>query len=483
MHRRRNNTVKGELMALKSSIANIMRGEGLLLLIACQLLAAAAFTPEASAGAFDQLRSMTGGGSGYIPAPSNPECVSGCGDSGSNGDGDSGYRGPSLFDRINEWQEQRAQEKQQEAQKLQQKLRQEQQQQKQEAFSLNEQGNRAFERNDWSKAVDLYRSAVSKSPNDKIIQENLRRAEREKQRVEELRKEQSAYRKRMGQLVAVLPASKPLSKPLQAQRAVVPHPGFTPQQWQEYLAVQETVAVLYARLNKDGVLSDADSAAFYSALRRRNELWAAATDEPRSDEDRDRLRLALPRVVNKALLNSVMGMFQQEGGADAQAAPANASSDRRLPSAASPKPPQKDAISTALAADFFADKITKIVESETGEAIEEARGETFKNRYERLLSLGRIAVKAQEGVASAAGAETADLLISKMPEPMAVRAEFAVEGGRMYSKVAYQALNRFMTDAMNATGASFDAEAFWKRFNDELSESRKGVKAWIQFGE
>ncbi|WP_306536763.1 hypothetical protein [Geobacter sp.] len=465
-------------MTKDTRFTKALRGSGLLLLAACQLCAAAAFVPEASAGAFDQLRSMTGGGSVYIPPPSNPECVSGCGDSGSYNDGgNDGYeRGPSLVDRISQWQEQREQERQQ-------KLQQEERQNKQEAFTLNEQGNRAFEKSDWATAVDLYRNAVSKSPNDKVIQENLRRAEREKQRLEELRKEQSEYRKRMGQLVAVMPAAKPLSKTVQAPRAVVPYPGFTPQQWQEYLAAQDTVAVLYARLNKDGTLTDADAATFYSALRRRNELWATATEQPRSDEERDKLRLSLPRVVNKALLNSVMQMVQKDGTSDTPAAQAIKSPDRRLSSAANPKSPPSDPVTTAFVADFFADKITGIVESETGEAIEKARGETYKTRFERLLSLGRIAVKAQEGGVSAAGAETADLIISKMPEPMADRAEFAVEGGRMYSKVAYQALNRFMVDAAAATGASFDAEAFWKRFNEDLSASRKGVKAWVQFGE
>jgi len=188
-------------------------------------------------------------------------------------------------------------------------------------------------------------------------------------------------------------------------------------------------------------------------------------------------------VVNKALLNSVMQMFQQGGTPDASSAPAGTSPDRRLAAAADPKLQPKDAITTALVAEFSADKATMLIESATGDAIEAAHGEKFKGRYENMLSVGRIAVKALGGGAGAAGAETANLLISKMPEPMAARAEFAVEGGRMYSKVAYQVLNRFMVDAMNATGAGFDAEAFWKRFNDELSESRKGVKAWVQFGE
>jgi hypothetical protein len=469
-------------MLLKSSIADNLRWQGLSLLLACQLCAVAAFAPEASAGAFDQLRSMTGGGSVYIPPVSGPECVSGCGGSDSQGGGDrddyEGRRG--IWGMIDRWQEQREEAQRQNAQKQQQEER----QKKQEAFSLNEQGNRAFEKSDWTAAVDLYRSAVRKSPNDKVIQENLRRAEREKQRLEELRKEQSEYRKRMGQLVTVMPVAKPLSKAVKAPRPAVPHPGFSAEQWREYLAAQDTVALLYARLNKDGVLSDADSTTFYSALRRRNELWAAATEQPRSDEERGQLRLALPRVVSKTLLNSVMQMFQQGSGSGAPVPPDGKSTDRRLTSAGDSKLQPKDAITTAFVAEFSADKTTKIIESETGDAVAAAHGEKFKDRYEKMLAVGRIAVKALEGGAPAAGAETADLLISKMPEPtMSARAEFAVEGGRMYSKVACRALNRFMTDAAAATGTDFDAEGFWKRFNDELSESRKGVKTWVQFGE
>ncbi|MBT1075621.1 hypothetical protein [Geobacter grbiciae] len=459
-------------MTMDTRFTKGLRGQGLLLLVACQLCAAAAFTTEASAGAFDQLRSMTGGGSVYIPPVSGPECVSGCGGSGGDDGGNSGYeRGPSLFERINHWQEQREQARQQE-----------ERQRKQEAFNLNEQGNRAYEKSDWAKAVELYKSAVGKSPNDKVIQENLRRAEQELKRQEELRKERSEYRQRMGKLVTLMPAAKPLSKTVQAPRPVVPLPGFSPEQWQEYLTAQDKVAELYAKLNRDGVLSDADAEVFYAALRRRNELWAMATEQPRTDEERDNLRLPLPSVVSKTLLNAVMRTFQQDSSA-ANSAQAIKSPDRRLASAADPKSQPGDPITTAFAADFFTDKITKIIESETGDAIEEARGEKFKGYYEKMLAVGRIAVKAGEGGAPAAGAETADLIISKIPEPVGPHAEFAVEGGRMYSKVAYQALNRFMVDATAATGTSFDAEGFWKRFNDELSASRKGVKAWIQFGE
>ncbi len=459
---------------MKEAQARIGRKAGLpmrlVLISVCFVIAAC--RPEVFAGAFDQLQSMAGGGSVYVPPVGDPVCVSGCDSYSGDEEESSGNANPppNLFDRISRWQQQRTE-----------KRRQEEQKKKQDAFSINEQGNRAFEKRDWDASISLYKQALSKSPADKVIQENLRRAEQEKKRTDELQKERSEYRKKMGALVAVLPAAKPLSKTAATPRPVVPLPGFSPEQWMEYLAAHETVAVLYARLHKDGKLSDADAEAFYQALRKRNELWALSTEKPLADEERDKLLIPLPRVVNKALLDSVLNMFQPDGAAASSAAPKAAAMDRRLELDAKSK--TSDPISTAFAADYFADKITDVLESETGDAVEAAHGEAMKNRYERMLAVGRIAVSgAREGV-PAAGAETADLIISMIPKPTGAHAEFAVEGGRMYSKVAYQALNRFMVDAMNATGTAFDTEAFWKNFNDDLTASQKGVKAWIQFGE
>lgn len=452
-------------MARKLILAKVLRGQMLTLLIACQFCAATC-TTEVFAGAFDQLRSMSGGGAVYIPPVNGPSCVGRCEGSGGDDRQNSGYGGPSLFDRINQWQEQQTREH------------------KQEAFNLNEQGNRAFEKRDWEASIDLYKQALDKSPDDKVIRENLRRAEQERQSQKELSRERSEYRRRMEKLLAVMPTAKPLSQAARATRpAVVPLPGFSTEQWKEYLAAQETVAVLYARLNQNGALSDADAATFYQALHRRNELWARAAEQPRSDEERDNLRLPLPRVVSKSLLNSVMRMIQQESRPDTPSVSASESPDRRLASAADSKFLPADPITTAFVADFFAGKGTVVIESETGDAIKEARGKKFAARYEKMLAVGSIAVEALKGGTPAAGAETADLIVAKIPKPLGPHAEFAVEGGRMYSKVAYQSLNRFMVDAMNATGSSFDSEAFWKRFNDELTTSQKGVKAWIEFGE
>lgn len=455
----------------------------LLVMAGCQALVIATCTTQASASAYGQLRDMTGGGWGNIPPVSGPECVSGCGGSSGSGgsayspDTDQGSGSRGIWGWIERWQEEQQEKQQQELQRQQQVER----QNKQEAFTLNEQGNRAWEKKDWATAVDLYKKALAKSPNDKVIQQNLRNAEQEKSRQDEFRRAQSEYRQRMQNLVALMPVAKPLTDTRQAA-AKVPQPGFTQAQWQEYLAAQETVARLYAKLNRDGVLSDTDAATFYAALRKRNELYEKATEQPRSTEEREQIRLFLPQMVNKALLSSVMQMFQPDSKQNEAEQKAKAE-DRRGAESKKEEVPKSDAITTAFVAEFFSDKITDIMEEETGDAIENARGELYKSRYEHLIDIGHVLIKGKEGGLPAAGAETADLVISKIPEPLGPHAEFAVEGGRMYSKVASEALNRFMTDAMKATGATFDREAFWSEFNKDLTKKQKGVKEWVSFGE
>ncbi|MBW1989120.1 MAG: hypothetical protein JRI97_06200 [Deltaproteobacteria bacterium] len=438
-------------------------------LIPALCLAAVALAGTAWAGAYDQLLDAAGDVPVYIPPVGDPQRVDGYESSGSQDSGDE-------QEWINYQQEQQRDLERQ--RREQEKFR-----KKQKAFQLNEKGNRAYEKKDWARAIDLYKKALKLSPDDKVIQENLRYAEQEKKRQEELRKQRSDYRKRMKKLIPVMPVPKPLSHAAQA-RAKIPLPGLSPDRWNEYLGAQETVERLYAKRIREGALSDADSQAFYSALRKRNELWVDAIQKPLSPAERDKLRMDLPCSVNRNLLSlsSIMGMLEQADGRD-KPPPRPMAMDRRAALPVNGRSPAADPITTAFAADFAAEKAVGLLQGAAADAVEEAGGKAVRNTYERLLGIGRIAVRAWKGGASAAGAETADLVVSRMPEPMSARAEMAVKGGRLYSKVAYQALNKFMTEAMAATGRSFDPDAFWTRFNKDLAESKKGVKAWIRFGE
>lgn len=432
-------------------------------------------TDRAEAGAYEQLQGMTGGGSVFVPPVGDPQCVSGCDNSGTGGSDSSTNQGGSW---INNWQ-------------IQQQMQEEQR--KTEAYSLNEQGNRAYERRDWKAAIDFYEKALRNSPDDKVIQQNLENAKYEKNRQVELLKAQSEFRMRMEKLTALMPVSKPLlssggERGSSFERAKVPLPGFSSDQWKEYLAVRDEANRLYLKLNRDGELSDADAQAFFAALSRRNELWTMVMEQPLAAAERDKLRLSLPIVVNKALLNLSAVLQGTYSGGQGSASPVTAqpavSPDRRTAPASGNRPSQSDPITNAFVADFFSDKITKLSENDVGKAVGAAHGTNMKDTFKNLLGIAKVAVKAREGGGAGAGAETADLILSKIPEPsVAARAEHAVEGGRMYSNVTYRALNRFMADAMSATGASFDSEDFWKRYNESLTESQKGEKKWIQFGE
>lgn len=422
----------------------------------------------AHAGAYQQLLDMTGG-SGYIPPVSGPECVSGCGNSDSGYD-DGGDR-TSWIEAIREQREEAERQAEQERIANEKKR-------KQEAFNLNESGNRAYEKQQWTTAIDFYEKALEKSPYDTVIKSNLDGAKRELQWEKERQIQRTEYRNTMGKLSALMPKSKPKSIENDKKKNIVPMPGFSMEQWKEYLEAKELVNILYAKLNRDGKLSDEDAQKFYEALNRRNTLWTQATEQPMEDVQREKLKLYLPTVVHKSLLNidSLLNKPDSAGTSDQNG-------DRHPDPRKEHGPTYPDPIMTVFESNFFADKGAEYIEYEVGETIESVHGDAMKSRYENLLGIGHIAIEAKENGTAGALAETTDFIISKIPEPLSLHAGFAVEGGRMYSNVTYHAMNRFMKDAMKATGREFDPEAFWKEFDEELTTSQKGVKQWIGFGE
>lgn len=412
---------------------------------------------------------------GGIPPASGPECVMWCG-GGSSGGGGSRDAGDdedrprgglfNLFDRLIERSEQAAAER------------------RAAGHQQNELGVAAYNRGNYAEALRLFRLAAENDPDDTVIRQNMKNAEaevarleREKQRQDEAKREQAEFRKRMAKLAALMPAPKLPTDPGQAKsqvRPVVPLPGFNPAQWQEYLDAKEEVDRLYARLNREGGLSDADAKSFYAALRRRNELWDQARSRPMEAKEREQVRLPLAVVDSKIRQVVTDTVLKLTSGS---AAPPAASPDRRASDSS-----QVDAITNTFVADYSTEKGTRLIEDAVKEAVESARGQKWADRFEHLLGIGSVAVAAGEEGRAGAGAEMVDLVISKFPEPMSARAEMAVEGGRLYSNVAYRALNRFMEDASKVTGGRFDPEASRTRFEEDLTQSQQGVAAWVRFG-
>jgi len=58
----------------------------------------------------------------------------------------------------------------------------------------------------------------------------------------------------------------------------------------------------------------------------------------------------------------------------------------------------------------------------------------------------------------------------------------AVEGGRQYANLAYQAQSKFMVDAMKVVGVDFDVQEFWRTFKDGLNVGQKAAMEFISYG-
>jgi len=373
---------------------------------------------------------------------------------------------------------------------LQQKAAARAEERRKEGLKQNAQGVKAFNRHDYTEALRLFRQAADNDGNNATIRQNLKNTEaalaqlrQEKLGRQEAQRKAESFRQQSAKYVALMPSVKTLPEPAPSVHVPagdqIPMPGFSEAAWQQYLEAQRTVKRLYVRLNRDGVLSDADAKTFYAALQLRNRLWTEAEEQPLSAKQRDRLLLPLPVAIDTSLMNlpAMLKQLHLEGQAGSAT-----DSDRNNATSGAPSQSATAAVTT-LVSDFSADKATDLFSGKVGEALEEAGGETLKNRYEKLVGLARVAVSARQGGAAQAGAQTADFMISQMPEPLSDRAGQALQGGRLYSKVACRALNRFMVDAMKATGSDFDVKAFWKRFDASLDTSQKGEKAWIQFCE
>jgi tetratricopeptide (TPR) repeat protein len=390
-----------------------------------------------------------------IPPVNGPVCVSGCpedGPAGSSGTDRGSGGGPNLFDRIAQAVE---------ASRV---------RHRQEAHQKNEAGVAEFKRGNYAEALRLFRQAEGADPDgDPVIRQNVKNAESalaaqraEREREEKLRKEQEEYRQGARKLAALMPPVR-VAPPggARGERSRVPPLGFPPERWRAYLEAQQVVDVLYEKVSQGSPLTDAEAQTFYEALRRRNALWAEAQAGPRDEGDREALRLSVPVRPGPPLSR----------GAPAGAAPE--APDRR----AGEGPSRSDALTHAFVADHLTDQQLKVGDRAVADWLQ-VHGEAAPGRFERLVGVARVVVKAHKGGAPEAGAELADFGISRLPEPLSLRAELAKEGGRVYSDVAFRALDRFMIDAMAAVGQDFDPVAFRQRVKAELSAGQKGASAW-----
>ncbi len=339
-----------------------------------------------------------------------------------------------------------------------------------------------YNRGNYAEALRLFRLAHDNNPDDKVISQNVKNAEAEvakieqernaqKRREEEQRK-QAEFRKQNQKMISLMMSLAPqqTSKPGEGIKQVIPPPkkpaGLSEAEWRELRRCEEKVTRLYEKRNTKGGLNDAEAQTFYAALQQRNALWSKAVSEPLTVVERDRLRLELP-VASQRVVSADEALR----------------SDRSEEGRAGPKTlSERDTIITNMLAEHSADKTEEIIDTKTGKLIKKTMGREAAERFENLVGYLRVAVRAREG-APEAGAETVDLIISKLPKPMSSRAEMAKEGGKVYSNVVYRAFNNFMDTVNKGFGLNIDKEKILKDVDENMTGQQKAVKVWTSFGE
>ena len=230
--------------------------------------------------------------------------------------------------------------------------------------------------------------------------------------------------------------------------------GLSPQQWQRARQYQEMIETLHE--SPDRQEEDEEILARIEAGR--NALWAKAVTVPDLPDDaREALALALPITESNGLTPRISREDLQ-----------------RLETAAKDlREVSEKAAYTLL--DGIAQRAYDIPDGMPESVVMKQ----VKKKYGAFLGLRNIVMAAQKGGASSAIAETVDFALGALPLP---GAKDAVDGGRVYASVAFQATNRFMTDAMTATGNTFDSETFWSEFQNDLNVWQKAVMEFVHYG-
>ncbi|MHB0998595.1 MAG: hypothetical protein ACYC27_05055 [Armatimonadota bacterium] len=243
--------------------------------------------------------------------------------------------------------------------------------------------------------------------------------------------------------------------------------GLTDAEWKEAAECQQGLDALY----KNWPLSAADIALADKLEARRNTLWRKAISIPGlTAEERERFRLKL-HTLNTQSDKPIPTITDETKKQWAKPPPPLPNSPQ-----AKPTPPAINPIGSLLVGEFALGQAQGAVEF-GGEIWADSILE--ENKYGDFLGISKIAVAYKEGGAASAIAETGNFLVGKIPFPQAT---IAVEGGRLYSNVVFQAQNKFMTDAMKAAGGEFDKEKFWSDFNEDLNVWQRAVKEFIGYG-
>jgi len=136
--------------------------------------------------------------------------------------------------------------------------------------------------------------------------------------------------------------------------------------------------------------------------------------------------------------------------------------------------------------DKVTEKIEEVIENQ-GQSFVEKLDEKYQKKYgakiyEHGLPIIKIAVTAKKEGIPQAGAETIDYAVSLIPMPT-MQNEVADVGRKIYSKVAFWAIDKFLSEtekAGSALGFDFNKAEFWQQFESDMTTKQKIVYQWLK---
>ena len=363
---------------------------------------------------------------------------------------------------------------------------------------FNNKGNQAYKSGDWKQAVEYYRKALQKSPNDKVIKQNLLNAKRALAAENSRKKFASNLNK----------AGNQAYKEANWERAVEYYKKALKSSPDDKIIKQNLLNAQRALANKNYKKKNAASLNKKGNLAYKLNDWKKAVDyyqkalknSPDDKVIKQNLLHAQKNLEQKNIAIKLIKQFDAISAKVNSQAPAKNNDNKavceqndlfvKIMSSNAMTVAEKrkyklklPVLKKAAAPDFYKDA-TKMIS---------ASQDLFQGNFSNFNvavnpnaeTKGLITITHRQTVEVSGGdnaqkiSKALDFIVGEIRLP---RASFAVDGGRVYSNVAYNALDRFMTDAMAAVGGHHDSKKFWTEFYDSLSTGQKTTLNWIKFG-
>jgi len=390
---------------------------------------------------------------------------------------------------------------------------------KNEAYELNRKGNQAYKSANWKGAVSYYREALNKSPNDKVIRQNLTNAQKALAKEYAKKKNATNLNKKGNQAYN----SKNWRQAIDYYKNALKNSPNNRVIKQNLIYAQKALAKEYAKKKNATNLNKKGNQAYKS----RN--WRQAIDYYKNALGNSPNN----RVIKKNLIYAQNALATEQRKKEKQQI--EQKRKKRLATRQKRKiKEQKDKVLklvkrfAAVSAEVdlpvsantrvneaICEQNSSFIEIMNSNAItpEEKRkyklklpilnknvvpqldmsSQTSASRHESFFTenlsmdqyvgsnlrgldkVSRLFKEIRKEVIAQGISKTIDLLIGTIRNP---RIATAMKGGKVVSNAAFDALNKFMEAAMKAVGGHHDSKQFWKDCHTPFSEKKEKAKTW-----